>query len=341
MLPMTYGFSWITPTKRGASNDWKYVMFCWDNIFASYTAAVLGYRDAAYSNLIQIVEAKSRDGYVPNWAAGGSKNTVAEPAVGGRVLLELFERFNDTWIVELLFDHLLDWNKWQWTNRRTVSAHPCCVEPGFLTIGNDYADCSSTSGNCPGGGESGLDQSPLWDCPGALPDGSGGNCSVYETKTELGPNPDHVLQLADVQSTSLFVHDAFCLAQLAKVLRRVDDEKLLNDRALQMQVQLNKLWDPDQQFFADLFVQSAEFSTKLTPTAVYPLLAGAASAAQAEATVQHLTNPSELCVSATFATDTNPLCYWGLPSVSKSDISFMQPQSYIYWRGNTWVPIGR
>ena len=117
VLPMTYGFSWITPTKRGASNDWKYVMFCWDNIFASYTAAVLGYRDAAYSNLIQIVEAKSRDGYVPNWAAGGSKNTVAEPAVGGRVLLELFERFNDTWIVELLFDHLLDWSKWQWTNR--------------------------------------------------------------------------------------------------------------------------------------------------------------------------------------------------------------------------------
>ena len=71
-----------TPTNR------KYILFCWDNIFASFTAGVLGYRDAAYSNLIQIVRAKTNEGYVPNWAAGGSKNTVAEPAVGGRVLLD-------------------------------------------------------------------------------------------------------------------------------------------------------------------------------------------------------------------------------------------------------------
>jgi hypothetical protein len=70
---------------------------------------VLGYRDAAYSNLIQIVKAKANEGFVPNWAAGGSKNTVAEPAVGGKVLLDLYERFGDVWIVELLFDDLFDW----------------------------------------------------------------------------------------------------------------------------------------------------------------------------------------------------------------------------------------
>ena len=71
VLPMTYGFSWITPMKHGypGANDWRYVLFCWDNIFASYTAGVLGYKEIAYSNLIQIVKAKSRDGFVPNWAA--------------------------------------------------------------------------------------------------------------------------------------------------------------------------------------------------------------------------------------------------------------------------------
>ena len=114
---------------------------------------------------------------------GGSKNTQAEPAVGGRVLLELYQRFGDRWIVDLLFADLLDWNNWQWDNRRTVGPGECCGAPGFMTIGNDYTNCSATSGNCPGGGESGLDQSPLWDCPNAAPDGSGGNCSVFETKT--------------------------------------------------------------------------------------------------------------------------------------------------------------
>ena len=51
--------------------------------------------------------------YVPNWAAGGSKNTVAEPAVAGRVLLDLYRRFGDKWLVQLLFDDLLDWSEWQ------------------------------------------------------------------------------------------------------------------------------------------------------------------------------------------------------------------------------------
>ena len=258
-----------------------------------------------------------------------------------------------------------------------MSDTECCSEPGFITIGNDYADCGPGSGNCPGGGESGLDQSPLWDCPKAQPDGTGGNCSVFETKTGLGPNPDHVLQIGDgtshtqahththkhtvvgewclpppithkhtqytqthtVQSTSLFVHDAESLAQLALLLNRTTDRDLLLQRASLMKVQLLKLWDPTQRFFADRFILTGEFSNKLTPTAVYALLTRAATEEQVRATVLHLTNSSELCVSADFATHNSHACYWGLPSVSRSDISFMKPLSYIYWRGNTWGPM--
>ena len=40
-MPVTYGFSWIAPDP--ATNDWAYILFCWDNIFASYSAGVLGY----------------------------------------------------------------------------------------------------------------------------------------------------------------------------------------------------------------------------------------------------------------------------------------------------------
>ena len=110
VMPTTYGFSWIDIGPK--TNDWRYIQFGWDNIFASYTAGVLDYKEAAYSNLIGIVMAKSNDGYVPNHADGGSISSASEPAVGGKVLLDLFQRFSDVWIVELLLDHLVDWSDW-------------------------------------------------------------------------------------------------------------------------------------------------------------------------------------------------------------------------------------
>ena len=153
-----------------------------------------------------------------------------------------------------------------------------------------------------------------------------------------------------------------------------------------MKAQLRKLWDPSQRYFADLYMTKNTFSTKLTPTAVYPMLGGAevVTEEQASDTVNHLGNASELCVSGAFAAAAatataaataaaataavatavateaaggggggigggdsggngsvsgDGRCYWGLPSVSRSDISFMEPQSYIYWRGNTWGPM--
>ena len=57
----THMFSLSLPPRSASP---RYVLFCWDNIFASYQAGALGYREVAYSNLIQIVKAKSRDGYV-------------------------------------------------------------------------------------------------------------------------------------------------------------------------------------------------------------------------------------------------------------------------------------
>ena len=59
-------------------------------------------------------KAKANDGYVPNHAAGGAISSTAEPAVGSKVLLELYKRFQDDWIVQLLLDDLIDWNDWQW-----------------------------------------------------------------------------------------------------------------------------------------------------------------------------------------------------------------------------------
>jgi hypothetical protein len=133
-MPTTYGFSWIDIGPK--TNDWRYIQFGWDNIFASYTAGVLGYKEAAYSNLIGIILAKGNDGFVPNHAAGGAISSGSEPANGGKVLLDLYQRFKDDWIVELLLDNLIDWSDWQWERRRVVGPDGgSCADPGFITIG--------------------------------------------------------------------------------------------------------------------------------------------------------------------------------------------------------------
>ena len=60
------------------------------------------------------LQAKHNAGFVPNWAGGGCKSQASEPVVGSRVLLDLYRRFGDVWLVELLFDDLLDWHNWNW-----------------------------------------------------------------------------------------------------------------------------------------------------------------------------------------------------------------------------------
>lgn len=83
-----------------------------DNIFASLLAGI-GNKTIAYSNLIQVIKSKTAAGFVPNYAGGGMKSQDrTEPPVGAKALLQLFKKYKDTWIVELLFDDLLDWSNW-------------------------------------------------------------------------------------------------------------------------------------------------------------------------------------------------------------------------------------
>lgn len=91
--------------------DWSYIIFDWDNLFASLLAAnganattahtktdpLAEYSDGfgiAVSNLIQTVKAKTASGFVPNCAAGGMKSQDrSEPPVGAKVALALVKKF--------------------------------------------------------------------------------------------------------------------------------------------------------------------------------------------------------------------------------------------------------
>ena len=81
----------------GRDPDFGYTLFDWDNIFGSYLLGIDGAaKEIAYSCLIQIIKAKTTAGFVPN------ANTVSdrtEPPIGSKVLLELFRKHGDAWVV--------------------------------------------------------------------------------------------------------------------------------------------------------------------------------------------------------------------------------------------------
>ena len=73
---------------RPLSPPRRYVIFDWDNIFASYMSSLDPRSKAiAYSNLIQVVRSKTAKGMIPNYSAGGSKSVDrTEPPIGAKVL---------------------------------------------------------------------------------------------------------------------------------------------------------------------------------------------------------------------------------------------------------------
>ena len=124
---------------QSQATGFRYVLFDWDNFFASFLAAadddvlvfflfrihthISSYymhvtlepqaKNASYSNLIQIVKARTSKGFVPNFSGGGDKSIDrTEPPVGGMILKEIWDKFHDDWIVHLLFPDLVAWNDW-------------------------------------------------------------------------------------------------------------------------------------------------------------------------------------------------------------------------------------
>ena len=58
-------------------------------------------------------------GFIANFASAGQKSLDrTEPMIGAKVLLELYRKYGDKWIVELLLNDLIDW-------RAPCHAAPC------------------------------------------------------------------------------------------------------------------------------------------------------------------------------------------------------------------------
>jgi putative isomerase len=295
----------ISPVSRVWSVAWGgYVLFDWDTFFAA-TLASIGDRDLAYANALEILREETPVGFVPNYArAGGWKSSDrSEPPVGAITVLGLYQKFHDRWFLEDAFAPLLSWNRW-WDEHRQMQ--------GYLAWGSDGDNQPEnlddhTRGTRVGAIlESGLDNSPMYDS------------AVYDPKT-------HLLEFADVGLMSLYIADCDALAQIAHELGRNDEEKELSGRAARYREKLATLWDPQAGIFLNKDLHTGQFSTRLSPTNFYPLLARAATPEQAHAMIEkHLLNPQEF---------DGP---WVIPSIARDDPAFHDQN---YWRGRIWGPM--
>ena len=92
-----------------------------DNLFLAFMASIEKgtLLDISYVNLIQIVQARTLRGFVPNFQSGtGISFDRTEPQIGAFVVRQIYERWGDGWVVDLLFPALLSWNDWVWNERR-------------------------------------------------------------------------------------------------------------------------------------------------------------------------------------------------------------------------------
>lgn len=295
----------ISPVSRIWNEVWGgYVLFDWDTFFAADLAAASS-RDLAYANVLEILNEMTREGFVPNYGRAGNWKSFdrSEPPVGAITVLRLYRQYGDRWLLEDAFDRLLKWNRW-WPAHRDVQ--------GYLVWGSDGENQpvnldDPSAGTLQGAKyESGIDNGPPFDR------------AYYNPAT-------HKMEFADVGLMSLYIADSNALAAIADILGKHRDAQLLRESALKYQTSLATLWDAESGIFLNKDLHTGQFSSRLSPTNFYPLLAKAATPQQADEMVRkHLLNLDE---------------FWGervLPAIARNDPAFKDQD---YWRGRIWGPM--
>lgn len=293
----------ITPVSRLWSRGWGgFVLFDWDTYFASYMLSLFN-KDLAYANAIEITKSITPDGFIPNYQSpyGNTSWDRSQPPIGTTVILNIYKKYREKWLLHEVYDELLKWNRW-WPRHRDVNGYLCWgsqkVPDTLKTINNHDLQAAKF--------ESGLDNSPMYD---SIP---------FNTTT-------HTMELADVGLMSMYIMDCRSLAEMSTILGKKTEAEELLKRAAFYAKQLATMWDEKTGIFLNKRTDNGEVSYRLSPTNFYPMLAKACTQQQAERMInEHYYNPNE---------------FYGeyvIPSIARNDPAFGDND---YWRGRIWGPM--
>ncbi len=273
------------------------------DIFYSALMTLPDYKDLALANIVEILRENTELGFVPATVCANGKTTLDRSALplGSTAVLKYFKKYKEKWLLELVFQELLTWNRW-WDIYRNYD--------GLLSWGsNPYSDPF----NDPARGnlraailESGTVNSPMYDL---VP---------FNDKTQL-------MELWDVGLNSLYVMDCKALAEIAVTLGKTSEERELRMRGEQYADNIERLWDDKAGLYVNVRTDTDEKSSRISPTSFYPLIAKIPDEARAKKMVEtHLLDPQK---------------FWGnwiVPSISKTDQAYKDNN---YWRGRIVAPV--
>jgi hypothetical protein len=209
----------ITPVSRIWNVGWSnspdlggFVLFCWDTYFASMMLSVDS-KELAYANAVEITRGLTEQGFVPNFYTESNYKSRdrSQPPVGTLAVWTIYQKYKEKWLLELLYDDLLKWNRW-WDENRKTDGLLCWGSTPFEPVTYRYWELVGVNETYGGALESGLDNSHMYD-------------DIPFDKEK------HQQRLNDVGLNSLYIMDCNLLARIADELGKKEDAKELRRRS--------------------------------------------------------------------------------------------------------------
>lgn len=304
------GRRWIFPSQKGR-DDWT--IFEWDSFFNALLSSIESVKHTK-DILRSVLETQYPNGNIPNWRGrfGGTPDR-SQPPIGSYVVWKCFQRDGDLEFLQYAYPYLKKWHSFWKAVKPNGQARRDGNGDGLLEWGSDTDLVASwvpaweenASGETRASWESGQDDLPNWD------------------RAVFMKNHD-TLNMNCVDLNSLYALDAYCLAEIARILKKETEfthymreyeyiKGLINDN----------LWNETEGFYFDRY-WDGRFSEKKAASNFYPLLAKIPDQERALLLLRHLLNEKE---------------FWGeyvVPTISRDDPAFKDQQ---YWRGAIWPPV--
>ncbi len=223
----------------------------------------------------------------------------SQPPIGAFVVWTLYLRTRDRRILDDAYAALANNHDWWWRTRDGNGDG--LVEYGTSPVGDGLYRGTKLAAK----DESSMDNSPVHDEATLRRD-------VW------------TLDCADVGLNSLLALDGEMLSNIARVLGHSAEAERFAARSQGLKARIREqLWDRERRVFANR-LWSGRFTASLAPTSFYPLIAGAASEAQARDMLRLLDDVTKFGGT------------WRLPSCARDDPAF---RDNVYWRGRVWPPL--
>ena len=236
---------WTSPDKWPHKNMWL-----WDSVFHA-----IGWRHLDLSLAKEMIEAvfdrMDEHGFIPHMSTPYEKSEITQPPVLAMGVASLLEIEKDRDFLSRVYPSLKAYLAWDRENRDS--------DGGGLTEWFIEGDKNCRSG------ESGMDNSPRFDCAQALD---------------------------AVDFNAFLAMEYECMARFAEELDLPKDREFFQNSYNRIKTLINqRLWNRDISFYCDAFAESGVSTGIMASSGFLPLLAGIPDASRAARLIEYLKDP--------------------------------------------------